>query len=496
MSRLLKNTPGWGAPLLVSAFFSLECFVELKPFGTLPGLALTFAVSAAAGLMAYLAARLILRDREKAALWTTVFLLTFYFFSYILTVLHDIPAVRNGSRRYVLLALGCSWAILLAALKGKRLWAPALRQFSTIALLLLIAYGGMRALLPVPPPPTWGGNRAPFHISKDSPDIYYIILDGHTSPESLQRYWNYDASWFVQALNRAGFHVVSNAQANLDSTAYCMATTFNMKFPPKMPHEWKSFARGAYIMRCVENGDAKRLLKDAGYKVIELSIFPGLDGAPPAYRHSSALSITVPGLALMKTPLGHAAEHVWVRQQGNSSIRMIEKLQDIVATPSAAPRFIYAHILLPHAPYFFDRDGNQILKGVGPEFRDATKDDYLNQLIYVDRVVTNALARILATAKRPPVIVIQSDHGFRNLSPREARDAESLTILNAMLLPPGIGNAEPYSGITPVNTFRLLFNRYFSTRLAYVPDHSAAAATLSSHGAEHSQTPYSNSLPR
>jgi hypothetical protein len=48
---------------------------------------------------------------------------------------------------------------------------------------------------------------------------------------------------------------------------------------------------------------------------------------------------------------------------------------------------------------------------------------------------------------------------------------DRMKILNAYFLPDG-GNASVYDEITPVNTFRLIFNHYFSGDLKLLEDRS------------------------
>ena len=85
--------------------------------------------------------------------------------------------------------------------------------------------------------------------------------------------------------------------------------------------------------------------------------------------------------------------------------------------PEPGPKFVLAHFILPHHPYLFDRHGNVL--------RDATivnqfdyqsklweqRDRYLEQLLYVNDAVVTAISRIKETSARPPVIIVQSDHG-------------------------------------------------------------------------------------
>ncbi len=57
------------------------------------------------------------------------------------------------------------------------------------------------------------------------------------------------------------------------------------------------------------------------------------------------------------------------------------------------------------------------------------------------------------------------------MSPTSTCVNERLRILNAYYLPIG-GKRIVYDAITPVNTFRLLFNYYFGAHFAKLPDRS------------------------
>jgi hypothetical protein len=73
------------------------------------------------------------------------------------------------------------------------------------------------------------------------------------------------------------------------------------------------------------------------------------------------------------------------------------------------------------------------------------------------------------------VIILQSDHGSglglstQSLEQTDLR--ERMSILNAYYLP-GPGRQALYPSISPVNTFRVLFNAYFGAGLDLLPDRS------------------------
>ena len=90
---------------------------------------------------------------------------------------------------------------------------------------------------------------------------------------------------------------------------------------------------------------------------------------------------------------------------------------------------------------------------------------------------------ILSKAEVSPIIIVQADHGSCSTfpdninlvvameQPTEKMLRERMRIFNAYFLPQG-GNDLLYSSITPVNTFRVIFNFYFGTSYELVDDQS------------------------
>jgi len=75
-----------------------------------------------------------------------------------------------------------------------------------------------------------------------------------------------------------------------------------------------------------------------------------------------------------------------------------------------------------------------------------------------------------------PTIILQSDHGPRNSYidgryPTDDMFKEGMRILNAYYMPSN-GSDFLYDSITPVNTFRVIFNTYFGTDYELLEDKS------------------------
>ena len=75
----------------------------------------------------------------------------------------------------------------------------------------------------------------------------------------------------------------------------------------------------------------------------------------------------------------------------------------------------------------------------------------------------------------PPIIVIQADHG--PLGGEITSDGARMSIFNAYYLPDG-GDQLLYPSISPVNTFRVIFNHYFGGEFALLED----VARISQYG--------------
>lgn len=143
------------------------------------------------------------------------------------------------------------------------------------------------------------------------------------------------------------------------------------------------------------------------------------------------------------------------------------------------PKFVFAHILAPHPPFVFDRNGEPLRTR---EARKRTKNEnYLNQLIFTNEKVKEMVDIILAKSNTPPVIILQSDEGpyisdeyegdtiWAEVEPQALKD--HMRILNAYHLP-GLGSNYLYPEISPVNSFRVIFNAYFDAGFDILEDES------------------------
>src|SRR3970282_1068515 len=64
----------------------------------------------------------------------------------------------------------------------------------------------------------------------DSPDIYYIILDGYARDDILRKFYQLDNRDFLDRLGELGFYVAGCAQSNYAQTQLSLASSLNFAY--------------------------------------------------------------------------------------------------------------------------------------------------------------------------------------------------------------------------------------------------------------------------
>jgi len=150
----------------------------------------------------------------------------------------------------------------------------------------------------------------------------------------------------------------------------------------------------------------------------------------------------------------------------------------------AGPKFVFAHLLVQHHPYVFTPDCSPkelfLPLAVDSASEHRIRTDYVEQVQCVNRQVLALVDRLMADASRPPVIILQSDHGngrfpgIGNPPPLHEADpervAERTDVFAAYHMPELSGSEELYDSMTPVNVFPVVFRQYFGAPIPRLED--------------------------
>jgi len=282
------------------------------------------------------------------------------------------------------------------------------------------------------------------------PNIYYIILDEYTSSESLKKYLKYDNSPFDDSLKRMGFYLAPKSTSDYTSTQHCLSSYLNLSLL-KIDSTKKYNSQN--LLCIIRNSILEKGLVNQGYNFINYSLF---DVGEESHFYNVFTGEHFLGRTIWFTnsfKLWHSlfqSSHI-----SNTNLNIFKMLQNLSLTNPVRPYFVYAHFLMPHAPFIFDENGKRMGKA---EQYLHINIKYIKQLRFENTLVINTIRQILDHEKKRPIIIIQGDHGFRFLEGVSIAEKikESHTILNAYLVPDEIKN-ELNDSIKPIDGLKLIF---------------------------------------
>ena len=312
------------------------------------------------------------------------------------------------------------------------------------------------------------------------PDIYYIILDGRASSRVLEEYYNYSDKDFTGFLEESGFYIAKDSHANFSQTFLSLSSSLNMQYINYLTDLVGKYSRNEQLPKyLIRNSQVLEVLKSRGYKYVNISSgWPATDRNPRADLNLGLrgqiqifYEVLVQTTALRPYVVGVLAEKT--RERIRYGFEMLPNIPD-----ELSPVFVLAHFIAPHPPFLFNRNGESNRQPKLEQFGMAwkRKHEYVDQLIFIDGKVQQAIKQILEGSKRPTVIIVQSDHGpasTRHGAERPTNKSlnERMPIFNAYYLP-GVESNHLYPSISPVNSFRVIFNTYLGTDFDLLPDKS------------------------
>jgi hypothetical protein len=320
------------------------------------------------------------------------------------------------------------------------------------------------------------------------PDIYYFIFDRYGSQSTLTEYFDFDNGDVIDFLEAKGFYVASGSHANYLKTAHSLASTFSMDYLDSLRQDPRSKINDWHpIFDMLRDHRVGRFLKSNEYDFIQIGSWWGPTQYNPfadenysfgfgEFQHRYLRKTIIPAVISVVAPGGTYAKRLqWDIGQCQRVPRQIDKVKEI--SDRAETTFVFAHILVPHDPYVFAPDGRCL--SFEEHQRRTKRDGYVEQVRYVNSLIKDFVSALLAKEGPKPIIIIQADEGpfpdryrHSNRSWHEATLDElrmKMGILNAYYFPDG-NYRDLDQHITSVNTFRILFNKYFGTKLERLPD--------------------------
>lgn len=455
------------------------------------------------GLITFGMALLFMRDWRKASLVASLFLVLFFLFGDVAVWMSNVfglgPARSNLATLALVIAAMMIWIWLVQ--NRIRDIASVNLYFNLLAVLFFLNTGVRMGSYLLENGFSFAPKQSVQAVTTEpvesQPDIYYIILDGYGRQDILQEFYEFDNSSFLGELSTRGFYVAQESSSNYIQTMLSLSSSLNMDYLQTLKADGTKIEKRGDLVNLVENSKVRSVLAQHGYQLISFdNEYKATIPSAEIYYDDSQSSLAYPVTAFESIWIDHSMARVLshVAALNKALIEMpyethrrhilstFTKLQEVPALEGNY--FVYAHIIAPHPPFVFDEEGGVVpqetpftLNDANYYIRDHSQRNYITgyrrQIQYVNRLVLETVDAILTRSTTPPMIIIQGDHGpgayLHWGSLEQTIPAERFGILNAYYFP----NQEYtrlYPSISPVNSFRVLFDQFFDTDYPRLPD--------------------------
>jgi hypothetical protein len=481
-------------PLLFALYPALDLLAENISQVTPITLLRPLAGSVIASVAVWLLAGLLLRNRRKAALLTFAFQVPFFTFGHLANLLEGQSGLANSLR--VLIALGLIEVGSLAALGTwifrTRKNLQALSSYLLVVNLLLVIFPLARIVQYY-----WISDRQDrqtvVHAGEvqtldDKPDIYFIVLDAYSRQDLLKKDFNFDNLPFVDQLDQMGFDVIPCSRSNYNGTEVSLASMLNLEYLSTLGIPGQAINSGSIPeMPFIKKNLVRTTLEQLGYRLYTFQTdYPTLDWENTTQTFSPSQASTVSqkllpieALFIKSTALDLLMnlEIPWTGQlkmavdspYTDHIARVLYTLSELPGTATlAGPKFVYAHIILPHKPFVFDAQGNiqtdsaYFAKNGGATDWEHYQKGYIAQIEYANSQIVPDLKELLRYSQKPPIIILMGDHGY------QVQDTYFENLLAIYL--PDHKTGVLYPNLSLVNVFRVIFDQYFGSNYPLLPD--------------------------
>ena len=310
------------------------------------------------------------------------------------------------------------------------------------------------------------------------PDIYYIILDEYGSNNTLEKFFGYDNSKFASFLEENGFFVVSESHSNYPTTIHSLSASINMEYvnylTEKVGKESKNFRM---LNQILSDNKVMQKLHAEGYNIINMG---SLWGPNNEFKNVNAnicefKEINRDSLLreLLQTSMISYLQEMWTYEVSRDRVSCIFDELSTLDQEYSNPKFVFAHIMLPHAPYIFGPNGEAVTPHSPLDNKPwDPKKAHIDQIKFANKQIL-ILVDTLLSQNNNSIMIIQGDTGsaFNGDwdNPSEDLIIERMSNLNAIYFPNG--NYEAFSEhVTPVNLFRIIFNEFFDANYTLLED--------------------------
>jgi len=429
--------------------------------------------------------KLIIKNSKKSGIITSLFLVLFFSYGHIFISAKGIEILGFDTSTHIHFII--PFIIIFSVgtffvLRSKRKLDNATKISNAISITLVaitvinIGIFGIDTLI-VPESSEYQDSLYIENKINNYPDIYYIIFDGYANSNTLTNQFDFDNSDFIDYLKTQDFIIPSRSHGNYPISLLSLTTSLNMQYVndelTSVDTQQKAYSN---VHKIINNNAVMKNLKEKGYKIISFDsgvwVTSSIKIADWHPCSSNSLNSEFLGMIFRTTMLYPVHVRLFEHDFRDGINCMFEELP-ILRERTNQPIFVFAHFVLPHPPFIFGANGETIdTKSLSLTEGWNDRKSYIDQVQYTNKKIKEVLDEMLSD-EYSPIIIIQSDHGPKaNIdleNPNDEMYAQLFGILNAYHLPNG-GEKQIYETISPINSFRVIFNYYFNDNYELLDD--------------------------
>jgi len=450
--------------------------------------------------------KLILKNENKSAIIVTLILIMLFSYGHIYYLLSDvmIDEFDIGQNRYLIPAFGLVLGIsIFFIIRARRVFDNATSILNVISIVFIIVAISNVALVGAEITSCDKcSNQEFFYEARDFsdyfeshefsisenqelPDVYYLILDEYARNDALIEYHNFSNHELTEFLEKKGFHIAKNSFANYPMSVQSIPAIMNMDYINFLADEIGTEVRNYKPLNgknygLYPNNMVIKNFKEMDYKIITFNTFAlHLHENPLAdktfcHRDKFLLDNRLADVLARTSIFGYYIERWAEGELRQATLCAFENFGN-AGNVFDEPVFVWAHVMLPHPPWIFGPNGEEITPGKpllitdNPEFRDSgwePKRQYIQQVQFANKKTIEVVKNILEN-NRNAIIIIQGDHGTAwetNWMEPSKEDAwQRLRNFDAIYFPDKDKRDLLLDDRTLVNTFRTVFNAYYES---------------------------------
>jgi len=310
------------------------------------------------------------------------------------------------------------------------------------------------------------------------PDIYLIVLDSYTNEKNLKNLFNFDNSDFTSFLSSKNFFITEDSFSNYHTSFLSIASMLNMKYINNLTDDVGENSKNRYLAyKMIDQNDAMKIAKSKGYVTVNI------DSGWEATRYIPAADLNLCGknqllnsqtivMMIRNSMLNPVYVKIFetdYRERISCSFSSISSIHQEIDQPV----FVFAHIFLPHGPYYWGPNGEYYVpeKATLEGFK-KDKKGFTDQLQFTNKKTKQMITKILNESKASPIIILTSDHGtmLNHENDNTTEDYILERMSNILYVHVPDNNDLLYDGMSHINLLRIIYNSYLDQNFSYLED--------------------------